>query len=55
MGILNRILALFPLTKRKEKKPSLIKEVMDNPEKFILMASIEDEMIVIRIKKKEES
>lgn len=55
MDILNRILTLFPLKKKKEKKPSLIKEVMDEPEKFVLEASIEDEMIVIRIKRKEES
>lgn len=44
----NAILSMVPFTKT-EKKPNLIKEVTDNPEKFILIASIEEEKREIRI------
>ena len=40
--------------KKKKKKPSLLKEVMDSPECFRLEAFVEDEEIVIKIKRKEE-
>lgn len=43
-------------TKKKEKeKPNLLKEVINNPEIFKLEAVIENEEIVIKIKRKEES
>ena len=43
-------------TKNKEKKkPTLLKEVMDNPEAFKLEAFIENEEIVIKVKRKDES
>lgn len=43
-------------TKKKEKKkPTLLKEVMDNPEEFKLEAFIENEEIVIKVKRKDES
>lgn len=40
--------------KKKKKKPTLIKEVMDNPEAFKLEAFIENEEIVIKVKRKDE-
>lgn len=40
--------------KKKKKKPSLIKEVMDSPEFFKLEAFIEGEEIIVKIKRKEE-
>lgn len=40
--------------KKKKKKPSLIKEVMDSPECFKLEAFIEGEEIIVKIKRKEE-
>lgn len=40
--------------KRKKKKPSLVKEVMDSPECFKLEAFIENEEIIVKIKRKEE-
>ena len=42
-------------TKKKEKKPTLLKEVIDNPEAFKLEAFIENEEIVIKVKRKDES
>ena len=40
--------------KKKKKKPTLLKEVMDNPEAFKLEAFIENEEIVIKVKRKDE-
>ena len=45
----------FKKPSKSEHKPSLLKEVMDNPEKFKLEATIEGEEIVVKISKKEES
>ena len=43
-------------TKKKEKKkPTLLKEVMDNPEAFKLEAYIDNDEIVIKVKRKDES
>lgn len=39
---------------KKERKPSVLTDVMENPEKYILVASIEDEDIVMKITKKKE-
>ena len=41
--------------KKKKKKPTLLKEVMDNPEAFKFEAFIENEEIVIKVKRKDES
>lgn len=38
---------------KKERKQSVLTDVMENPEKYILVASIEDDDIVITITKKE--
>ena len=38
--------------KKKSEKPTLLKEVMDNPEKFKLEAVIEGDEIVVKIKKR---
>lgn len=43
------------LKKEKKEKPTLLKEVMNNPEAFKLEAVIENEEIVIKIKRKDES
>lgn len=53
MSILNKLLSRISITK-KDKKPSLIKEVMDTPEIFKLEAYIENEEIVIKIKKRKD-
>lgn len=37
----------------KKRKPSLLKELMDNPEEFKLEGFIEGEEIIVKIKKKE--
>lgn len=43
------------IKKEKTEKPNLLKEVMSDPEAFKLEAVIENEEIVIKIKRKEES
>lgn len=43
------------IKKEKTEKPNLLKEVMNDPEAFKLEAVIENEEIVIKIKRKEES
>lgn len=53
MGMLNKILSKISI-KKKVDKVSLIKEVMDEPEKFILEAFIENDEINIKIKRKEK-
>ena len=40
---------------KEKKKPTLLKEVIDNPEAFKLEAFIENEEIVIKVKRKDES
>ena len=52
MDILNKILSKISI-KKTVKKPSLIKEVMDKPEEFKLEAFIENDEIVVKIKRKE--
>lgn len=43
------------MKKKEKKKPTLLKEVMDNPEAFKIEAFIENEEIVIKVKRKDES
>ena len=38
---------------RKEKKTSIIKEFMNEPEKFKIEASIENDEIIVKIRRKE--
>lgn len=52
MDILNKVLSTISI-KKTEKKPSLIREAMDKPEEFKLEAYIEDEEIIVKIKRKE--
>ena len=52
MNILNKVLSKIPI-KKKVKKPSLIKEIRDKPEEFILEAFIENDEIIMKIKRKE--
>ena len=52
MTILNKLLSKISI-KKTEKKPSMIKEVMDKPEEFKLEAFIENDEIIIKIKRKE--
>ena len=40
-------------SKKEEEKPSLIKDVIDNPEKFKLESFIEGNEIIVKIKKRE--
>lgn len=40
--------------KKVKKESNILKEALDNPEKMILTAWIEDDEIVIKIKKKQE-
>lgn len=54
MDILNKILSKVTI-KRMTKKPSLIKEVMDKPEEFKLEAFIENDEIIVKIKRKESN
>lgn len=43
----------FPWTKEKEpKKPNLIKDIMNNPENFMLIASIEGDEVVVKVRRK---
>ena len=52
MNILNKILSMIAI-KKIEKKPSMIKEAMDKPEEFILEAFIENDEIIVKIKRKD--
>lgn len=53
-GIISKLLSKVTFShKKKKKKPSIIKEAIDNPEYFKLEAFIEGEEIIIKIKKKE--
>lgn len=54
MDILKSILSKVTI-KRMTKKPSLIKEVMDKPEEFKLEAFIENDEIIVKIKRKESN
>ena len=54
MVVLNKVLSKISI-KKKEKKVSLIKEVTDKPELFKLEAFIENNEIIIKIKRKEEA
>lgn len=59
MSIFTRILRMLDISevslakKPKTEKPSLLKEVMDSPEKFKLEAVIEGDEILVKIKRKE--
>lgn len=52
MDILKSILSKVTI-KRMTKKPSLIKDVMNKPEEFKLEAFIENDEIIVKIKRKE--
>ena len=64
MRIINKILGKMDISelrlkkekkaKKEERKPSLLKEVVDNPEKFKLEAFIEGDEIIVKIKKTNE-
>lgn len=54
MSILNKILSKVTI-KKMSKKSSLIKDVMDKPEEFKLEAFIENEEIIVKIKRKESN
>lgn len=62
MSLINSLIGKIDISKirlknKKEKteKPNLLKEVINDPEAFKLEAVIENEEIVIKIKRKEES
>lgn len=54
MDILKTILSKMTI-KRMTKKSSLIKDVMDKPEEFKLEAFIENDEIIVKIKRKESN
>ena len=54
MDILKTILSKMTI-KRMTKKPSLIKDVIDKPEQFKLEAFIENDEIIVKIKRKESN
>lgn len=57
MSLIKTLLGKIDISKIKlktKKKPTLLKEVMDNPEAFKLEAFIENEEIVIKVKRKDE-
>lgn len=59
MGIVNSffrgidVLEMTMKKKVKKRSPSILKQVMDQPEDFKLVATIEGEEIVIKIRKKD--
>ena len=60
MGIISKIIDKMDVSnlcfmKKQKTKKSILKEVIDNPEKFKLEAIIEGEEIKITIKRREES
>ncbi len=50
MNILTKLLS--KVTIKKVKKNNLMKEVMEEPEKFMLEAFIENDEIVVKVKRK---
>ena len=60
MGIIDKIMSKMDVSnlhfkKKQKSKKSILKEVIDSPEKFKLEAIIEGEEIKITIKRREES
>ena len=62
MSLIKTLLDIIYITKKKQKtknkekkKPTWRKEGMDNPEAFKLEAFIENEEILIKVKRKDES
>lgn len=58
MNVIDKIIEKLTLRelrikKSKEKKPSLIKEVIDHPESFKLEAFIEGDEVIVKIKRRE--
>ena len=58
MGILAKMFSFVDVStikvKRKEKKKTILKDIMNNPELFKLEAVIEGDEIIVRIKRREE-
>ena len=58
MSLINRIVSMLHIpdikVKKKERKPSVIKDVIQNPDSFKLEMFVENEEIVIRVKRREE-
>lgn len=58
MGFLNKMfgsidISNIRITRNKPKRKTVLSELMEYPERFILEGTIENEEIVIRIKRKE--
>lgn len=57
MKVINKLIGKIDISsikfKKEKKDPSLLKELIDEPEKFILTAFIENDEIKISVKKKE--
>ena len=44
---------IFSKPESKQEKPSTIKEIMNNPDEYKLEAYVEENEVIVRIKKKE--
>ncbi len=53
VGLLLTKIGMSGVRRVTHRKPSLIKEILDDPEKFKLEAFIENEEIVVKIKRKD--
>ncbi len=58
MNLINRIISMFHVSdiklKKKEKKPSVVKDVIKDPDSFKLEMYVENGEIVIKVKKRSE-
>ncbi len=58
MNLINRIISMFHVSdiklKKKEKKPSVVKDVVKDPDSFKLEMYVENGEIVVKIRKKTE-
>jgi hypothetical protein len=43
---------LSKIFKGKKKEPNLLKQLLDNPENFVVVAYMEDDEIIMKIRKK---
>lgn len=42
----------FPWKKKEPSKPSLIKDMVKNPDDFVLIASVEGDELIVKFRKK---
>lgn len=60
MNLIKSIVGMFDISnfkirkKKKEEKPSTIKDLIDNPDQYKLEMFVENNEIIVKIKKREE-